>query len=152
MQFSRYMRRIAFTTRSMPWVSLSRPRHVPYGLLLGSLPASLSSRAPLKARLSSYSAGLGTDPASEFPQDSAFFGSLPASAPRLSSLRSRHSLNAVPLCPSAALVSKLTSRRPDKCSRTFPSKLRGDKGVRTLDPLLAKQVLSQLSYTPVRAS
>ena len=26
----------------------------------------------------------------------------------------------------------------------------GDKGVRTLDPLLAKQVLSQLSYTPTR--
>ena len=25
----------------------------------------------------------------------------------------------------------------------------GDKGIRTLDPLLAKQVLSQLSYTPV---
>ena len=25
----------------------------------------------------------------------------------------------------------------------------GDKGNRTLDPLLAKQVLSQLSYTPV---
>ena len=24
----------------------------------------------------------------------------------------------------------------------------GDKGIRTLDPLLAKQVLSQLSYTP----
>ena len=26
----------------------------------------------------------------------------------------------------------------------------GDKGIRTLDPLLAKQVLSQLSYTPAR--
>ena len=26
--------------------------------------------------------------------------------------------------------------------------LRGDKGIRTLDPLLARQVLSQLSYTP----
>ena len=25
----------------------------------------------------------------------------------------------------------------------------GDKGIRTLDPLLAKQVLSQLSYTPI---
>ena len=24
----------------------------------------------------------------------------------------------------------------------------GDKGIRTLDPLLARQVLSQLSYTP----
>ena len=26
----------------------------------------------------------------------------------------------------------------------------GDKGIRTLDPLLARQVLSQLSYTPIR--
>ena len=26
---------------------------------------------------------------------------------------------------------------------------RGDKGIRTLDPLLARQVLSQLSYTPI---
>ena len=26
---------------------------------------------------------------------------------------------------------------------------RGDKGIRTLDPLLARQVLSQLSYTPM---
>ena len=25
----------------------------------------------------------------------------------------------------------------------------GDKGIRTLDPLLARQVLSQLSYTPM---
>ena len=27
----------------------------------------------------------------------------------------------------------------------------GDKGIRTLDPLLAKQVLSQLSYIPMMA-
>ena len=26
---------------------------------------------------------------------------------------------------------------------------RGDGGIRTLDPLLARQVLSQLSYTPI---
>ena len=26
----------------------------------------------------------------------------------------------------------------------------GDKGIRTLDPLLARQVLSQLSYTPTK--
>ena len=26
---------------------------------------------------------------------------------------------------------------------------RGDEGIRTLDPLLARQVLSQLSYTPI---
>ena len=25
----------------------------------------------------------------------------------------------------------------------------GDKGIRTLDPLIARQVLSQLSYTPI---
>ena len=30
----------------------------------------------------------------------------------------------------------------------FLSKRSGDKGIRTLDPLLARQVLSQLSYTP----
>ena len=29
------------------------------------------------------------------------------------------------------------------------SLLSGDKGIRTLDPLLARQVLSQLSYTPM---
>ena len=29
------------------------------------------------------------------------------------------------------------------------SKPNGDKGIRTLDPLLARQVLSQLSYTPI---
>ncbi len=28
----------------------------------------------------------------------------------------------------------------------------GDKGIRTLDPLLARQVLSQLSYTPICSS
>ena len=28
-------------------------------------------------------------------------------------------------------------------------RLSGDKGIRTLDPLLARQVLSQLSYTPI---
>ena len=27
--------------------------------------------------------------------------------------------------------------------------VRGDEGIRTLDPLLARQVLSQLSYTPM---
>ena len=31
----------------------------------------------------------------------------------------------------------------------FSSLLPGDKGIRTLDPLLARQVLSQLSYTPI---
>ena len=27
----------------------------------------------------------------------------------------------------------------------------GDGGIRTLDPLLARQVLSQLSYTPIKS-
>ena len=35
---------------------------------------------------------------------------------------------------------------------TALNNLRGDKGIRTLDPLLAKQVLSQLSYTPFKGS
>ena len=33
----------------------------------------------------------------------------------------------------------------------FLSKRSGDKGIRTLDPLLARQVLSQLSYTPIQS-
>ena len=33
--------------------------------------------------------------------------------------------------------------------RLFPQAFGGDKRDRTADPLLAKQVLSQLSYTPV---
>ena len=32
--------------------------------------------------------------------------------------------------------------------RSFPLWTNGDKGIRTLDPLLARQVLSQLSYIP----
>ena len=31
----------------------------------------------------------------------------------------------------------------------FLSKRSGDKGIRTLDPLLVRQVLSQLSYDPI---
>ena len=30
-----------------------------------------------------------------------------------------------------------------------PFRVSGDGGIRTLDPLLARQVLSQLSYTPI---
>ena len=37
-------------------------------------------------------------------------------------------------------------------AETAFNNLRGDKGIRTLDPLLAKQVLSQLSYTPFKGS
>ena len=31
----------------------------------------------------------------------------------------------------------------------FKEQYGGDKGIRTLDPLRARQVLSQLSYTPI---
>ena len=34
----------------------------------------------------------------------------------------------------------------------FSSKYNGDGEIRTLDPLLARQVLSQLSYTPIGLS
>ena len=37
-------------------------------------------------------------------------------------------------------------------SAALSNYLRGDGGIRTLDPLLARQVLSQLSYTPIRES
>ena len=36
--------------------------------------------------------------------------------------------------------------------RTTTLVVNGDEGIRTLDPLLARQVLSQLSYTPERCS
>ena len=58
---------------------------------------------------------------------------------RLSGVRSNH-LSYEPICGS--LVQFL---------RTFSLTFRsgGDKRDRTADPLLAKQVLSQLSYTPI---
>ena len=34
-------------------------------------------------------------------------------------------------------------------SQTVLSEMNGDGEIRTLDPLLARQVLSQLSYTPI---
>ena len=50
---------------------------------------------------------------------------------------------------------KLLAER-SKTSFCRPAALRpylhGDGGIRTLDPLLARQVLSQLSYTPIRES
>ena len=55
-----------------------------------------------------------------------------------------HSLS----CPCLP-VSKLPAATPPKSCRVRSlHRLRGDKGIRTLDPLLAGQVLSQLSYTP----
>ena len=47
------------------------------------------------------------------------------------------------------LVGQLSSRSYP-CLRRMPHG--GDDGVRTHDPLLAGQVLSQLSYTPIRGS
>ena len=35
-----------------------------------------------------------------------------------------------------------------RCRSNFDAASNGDGGIRTLDPLLARQVLSQLSYTP----
>ena len=35
------------------------------------------------------------------------------------------------------------------CFPVVPAGLSGDEQARTVDPLLAKQVLSQLSYTPI---
>ena len=56
---------------------------------------------------------------------------------RLSGVRSNR-LSYKPICPAF---------------RFFPSKaVGGDKRIRTDDPLLAKQVLSQLSYTPIFSS
>ena len=50
----------------------------------------------------------------------------------------------VPSGKQAFRLSRLFVRRD--CSNNYH---RGDKGIRTLDPLLARQVLSQLSYTPI---
>ena len=41
---------------------------------------------------------------------------------------------------------------PVLTAMSFPFLPSGDGEIRTLDPLLARQVLSQLSYTPVRKS
>ena len=55
---------------------------------------------------------------------------------------------AVPLC-GATRSGILTSRLISALCRTASKALGGDKRDRTADPLLAKQVLSQLSYTPI---
>ena len=46
-----------------------------------------------------------------------------------------------------ALANKFAMRR-QKILRSLYSRFRGDNEIRTRDPLLARQVLSQLSYTP----
>ena len=47
-----------------------------------------------------------------------------------------------------ASANKFAMRR-QKILRSLYSRFRGDNEIRTRDPLLARQVLSQLSYTPV---
>ena len=84
-------------------------------------------------------------------RSSAPFGSFPRELRDPRSLRSRHSSNAASFCQIAARASKLAVCHSVKRPRQFSKKLPGDKGIRTLDPLLARQVLSQLSYTPVRS-
>ena len=46
-----------------------------------------------------------------------------------------------------ALANKFAMRR-QKILRSLYPRFRGDNEIRTRDPLLARQVLSQLSYTP----
>ena len=47
-----------------------------------------------------------------------------------------------------AMANKFALRR-QKILRSLYSRFRGDNEIRTRDPLLARQVLSQLSYTPI---
>ena len=53
------------------------------------------------------------------------------------------------------VIHSLLCSNPELCGAcvpTFPVSLGGDDGIRTHDPLLAGQVLSQLSYTPIKGS
>ena len=59
------------------------------------------------------------------------------------SSRASHYLSSHPFTPASKLASF-----PAVCPGIAHG-YRGDKGIRTLDPLLARQVLSQLSYTPI---
>ena len=76
--------------------------------------------------------------------DSAFLKAMRARKSRFS--RSRAFCKCI-LCPVTSVPSEL-----DVCSSpsyTLSKKLRGDNEIRTRDLLLARQALSQLSYTPV---
>ena len=66
---------------------------------------------------------------------------------RLSGVRSNR-LSYKPIFPAKVLTLAFSSPFGVKICQF--SRLGGDKRDRTVDPLLAKQVLSQLSYTPVR--
>ena len=48
-----------------------------------------------------------------------------------------------------SLANKFATPASDNPAVRFQKSFRGDDGIRTHDPLLARQVLSQLSYTPI---
>ena len=70
---------------------------------------------------------------------------------RQSLLRHGHSSNALPVfvIRFARNVNVPPGASGEASAARSLHRLRGDKGIRTLDPLLAGQVLSQLSYTPL---
>ena len=71
---------------------------------------------------------------------------LEPSTSRLSGVRSNH-LSYEPMFVAGSLP------QPNLCaSARFSARRGGDEQNRTVDPLLARQVLSQLSYTPVSGS
>ena len=51
--------------------------------------------------------------------------------------------------PTSRLSGVRSNRLSYKPSALFNYKANGDGEIRTLDPLIARQVLSQLSYTPI---
>ena len=64
--------------------------------------------------------------------------------------RSRYSSNILSGLSDLLYPSKL-GKAPQSAQRLLSELLSGDGEIRTLDPLLARQVLSQLSYTPTDA-
>ena len=64
--------------------------------------------------------------------------------------RSGYSSNILSVLPDLLYPSKL-GKAPQSAQRLLSELLSGDGEIRTLDPLLARQVLSQLSYTPMDA-
>ena len=64
--------------------------------------------------------------------------------------RSGYSPNILSVLPDLLYPSKL-GKAPQSAQRLLSELLSGDGEIRTLDPLLARQVLSQLSYTPTDA-
>ena len=62
--------------------------------------------------------------------------------------RSGYSSNILSGLSDLLFPSKL-GKAPQSAQRLLSELLSGDGEIRTLDPLLARQVLSQLSYTPI---